>query len=516
MPIMQGTPMSAVATRVRATTLALLGLACLATQGAAGDETLKPGKSPSKDAVTFNTDVAPIVFQQCSFCHRPGEVAPFSLLTYRDVSKRAKLIQSVTHERTMPPWKAEPGFGRFADERRLSDEQIAKIDRWVESGAPEGDPADAPKSPQFVEGWQTGEPDMVLKMAEPYTLAAEGRDEYRCFVLPLKVPAGKYIQSIEFRPGNRRIVHHAVLTAMPHAMAQARLDRADGKSFVTGLAPPGQLLPGPLAIWTPGRLPRPLPAELASEWKDGADLVVQLHLHPSGKPETEQSLIGVHFTDRKPSARLNMMMLNNERINIPAGKADHVVKTSRTLRSASEIYGVFPHMHLIGKSVKVTAVLPDGTTQPLISIGDWDFNWQFYYQYTSPLRLPAGTKLEGEFTYDNSAANPANPSQPPKDVSFGEQTTDEMAIVLIDTINTGPPPKAPTAEEMAKRAEGILKRVDKDGDGKLDLAELTALTGGFQPKEDLEKLLVDFDKDGDKKLDAKELVEALKSMTGGR
>jgi hypothetical protein len=480
----------------------------------AGAEGAKPAKAAATEAVTFNKDIAPLVFHQCSFCHRPGEVAPFSLLSYRDVSKRAKLIQSVVHERSMPPWKATPDSGHFADERRLTDDQIALIDRWVENGTPEGDAASASPPPKFTEGWQTGEPDMILKMAEPYALAALGRDEYRCFVIPLKLPEGKYIKSVEYRPGNRKIVHHAVLTSMPHPQAEARLKRGDGKSFGSGLAPPGMLLPGPLAVWTPGMLSRPVPDEYAVDWRPGDDLVLQLHLHPSGKPETEQSLIGLHFSDKKPKGRLRLMTLSNDRIDIPPGESNHVVTLSRTLNNPLEVYGVFPHMHLIGRSVKVIAKLPDGTEKPVISINNWDFNWQFYYQYTTPLKLPAGTKLEGTWTFDNSADNPANPSDPPQRVRFGEQTTNEMAILLLDIIPTGPPPKPPTPEQMLKRAGDMIKRVDRDGDGKLDLAEITSLSGGFRAKEEIEKQILDFDTNGDKKLDAKELVEAFKGMTG--
>lgn len=390
-------------------------------------------RAPGKK-VTFNKDIAPVVFARCASCHRTGEVAPFPLLTYRDVSKRADLIRTVTEERKMPPWKAEPGSGHFADERRLTDEQVALIAKWVENGSPEGDPADLPPPPKFTTGWQLGEPDMLVKMPEPYTLAAEGPDEYRCFVIPLKIPAGKYLKSVEYRPGNRRIVHHAVLTSLPHRMAVARLAEGDGKSFASGLAPPGQLLPGPLAFWTPGMEPRPLPVGFAAEWSDRADLVLQLHLHPSGKPEAEQSTIGLHFTDQKPRGRLQMLVMNHEKLDIKAGDANHVLNTGTTLKGPIDVYGIFPHMHLIGRTVKVTATLPDGTVNPLISIGDWDFNWQYYYRYTSPVRLPAGTRIEARWTFDNSAANPANPSHPPKRVTYGEQTTNEMAILIMDVI----------------------------------------------------------------------------------
>jgi hypothetical protein len=415
-----------------------LASACLPALAArSGTAAEKPSTPTSKETVTFTKDIAPLVYERCASCHRPGEVAPFSLLSYRDLSKRTELIRTVTGERTMPPWKADAESGHFKGERRLSDGEIALIDRWVEQGAPEGDPADLPEAPRFVTGWQLGAPDLVVKMPEPYELAAEGPDVYRCFVIPLKVPDGKYLASVEYRPGNRRIVHHAVLTTLPHRKAQEKLASGDGKSFGSGLAPPGQLLPGSLAFWTPGMEPRPLPGGYAAAWPEGSDLVLQLHLHPSGKPETEQSLIGFHFTDKKPAGRLRLVVMNNSKIDIPPDAANHVIKVTKTLPAAVDLYGVFPHMHLIGRTVKVTANLPDGTTKPLISIGDWDFNWQYYYQYVTPLHLPAGTKLEGRWTYDNSAANPANPSHPPKRVTYGEQTVNEMAILTLDVLPSG-------------------------------------------------------------------------------
>ena len=465
--------------------------ACLAWCAVGGQAASGAEKTP----VTFNKEIAPLVFQRCASCHRPGEVAPFSLLSYRDVSKRAELIRDVTTERVMPPWKAEPGSLHFADERRLTDDQIALISRWIKDGTPEGDPADLPSPPKFAAGWQLGEPDMVLKMAEPYTLVAEGPDVYRCFVIPLQIPAGKYLKAVEYRPGNRKIVHHAVLAMLPHKAAQAKLEAGDGKSFASSLAPPGQLLPGQLAFWTPGMLPRPLPEGYAAEWSDSNDLILQLHLHPDGKPELEQSSIGLYFTDKKPVGRLRLMVLTNNRIDIAPGDFAYTVKASMTLRGPVEVYGVFQHMHWLGRTVKVTATLPDGTTQPLISIGDWDFNWQTYYQYATPLKLPAGTLVEGLWTYDNSAANPANPSKPPQRVTYGEQTANEMAIMTLDVINTGPstrpqgPPAPMTDAERERRAGDILRYLDKDADGKLKLDEVVAMAGDRIPKDELGEMV---------------------------
>jgi mono/diheme cytochrome c family protein len=408
-----------------------LGLAAAGAVGAAAENLPAP--------VTFSGQIAPLMYANCTACHRDGETAPFSLVTYADAKKHAKQIADVTSRGVMPPWKAQAGHGDFLGVRRLDAAQIALIQQWVNSDCPPGDPAATPPPPQFTSGWQLGEPDLIVKMAEPYELAAEGRDAYRCFVIPLQIPPGKYLQAVEYRPSNRRIVHHALLTSLKHDAAAFRLIMTgDGKSFSSGLVAPGERLPGSLGLWTPGLEPRPLPDGYANAWPAGCDLVLQLHLHPSGKPEREQSSVGLHFTSEKPHGRLKSLVMLYKDIDIAPGDGRYAVDTSMLVKSDAAVYGIFPHMHLLGRTVQVTALLPDGTTRPMISIGDWDFNWQNYYQYAAPFRLPAGTRLKAHWTFDNSASNPANPSQPPRRVRFGEQTTNEMAALILDVIPTGP------------------------------------------------------------------------------
>lgn len=401
----------------------------------------------AESPVTFSTHIAPLIYSQCSACHREGETAPFSLMSYAEVKKHAKQIADVTSRRVMPPWRAEQGHGDFIGERRLDERQIALLQQWVKQDCPEGDPALAPKPPRFPAGWQLGEPDMIVKMAEPYTLATTGRDDYQCFVIPLQIPAGKYIRAVEYRPGNRKVVHHALLTSLRHEAAMVRLIMTgNGKSFSSGLVAPGERLPGPLGIWTPGWEPQPLPDGFAAEWPTGCDLVLQLHLHPSGKPETEQSSVGFYFTSEKPHGKLRSLVLLDKKVDIAPGDPNYVSDLSKVLKEPADAYGIFPHMHLLGRTVKVTATFPDGTIKSLLSIGDWDFNWQNYYQYASPLHLPAGTRLEMHCTFDNSAANPANPSQPPRRVTFGEQTTNEMAALILDVIPVGQSKGMPAAK----------------------------------------------------------------------
>lgn len=396
---------------------------------------------------TFSADIAPLIYANCSVCHHEGEAAPFSLTSYREVKKQAKQIAQLTARKAMPPWKPD-GEEAFIGQRRLSAEQIALIAGWVQHGCPQGDPAAAPRPPQFASGWQAGEPDMIVRMAEPYELAAEGRDVYRCFAIPVSIPPGKYLKAVEFRPGLRKIVHHAVLTTMSMDKVRQKLAAeapGSGPGFSSGLAAPGDRLPGPLGIWVPGKEPLPLPEGYAFGWPRKQVLVLQLHLHPDGKIEREQSSVGLYFTDEKPKGTVQAVILFNKEVNIAPGDKAFSLASSVTLQSDAEVVGLFPHMHLIGRTVQLTATLPDGSVRRMLSISDWDFNWQGYYQPASSLRLPGGTRLDCQWTFDNSADNPANPSHPPKRVRFGEQTTNEMGALVVDVIY--PPGRRPASSK---------------------------------------------------------------------
>jgi Ca2+-binding EF-hand superfamily protein len=476
--------------------MALLGSA----EARAGDA----GKAPG--APTFNRDVAPLVFKNCAACHRPGEVAPFSLLTYADVKKRAGLIKKATASRFMPPWKPLPGHGDFREARRLSDEQLALLARWVDEGTPEGDPKDLPSAPTFPAGWQLGEPDVIVTLPKAYTVPAEGADVYRNFAIPFQVPAGKYVHAVEFRPSNRKVVHHAILGFDMSGRVRDR-EGKDGAPGFSQVNFPAPILPGSLAFWVPGKDSRPLPDGANLRWPTGADLVLQLHVHPSGKPEVEQSTIGIYFSDEAPRRNLELLLIQNRNIDIPAGQKDFRVTASRELPVDVEVFGIFPHMHLIGKAVTVTAVLPDGKERSLLQIDDWDFNWQGYYEYAAPVALPKGTKVLMECVHDNSAGNPSNPNQPPKRVVYGEETANEMAIVLLHAFPKG---GSLNQVDVVAEARELIRRLDKDGDGKLDAAELGQIP--VLKDLDLKEIVKRFDKDGDSKLDAAELVEALKAL----
>lgn len=466
------------------------------------------------EPVTFNKHIAPIVLAKCAGCHRPGEVGPFSLLTYRDLAKRAGQIEEVTAGKRMPPWKPVVGHGQFKGDRSLSAEEIALIKAWVESGAAEGDAQDLPPAPQFPTGWQLGEPDVVLTMPEAVQIPAEGRDVYVNVVLPVQIPTGKYLRAVEYRPGNRRIVHHAGFFFDTKGEARKRDAETPEPGFVS-VTPVGQRLPGPLVVWTPGRNPTPLPDDMAFAWPSGADLVINLHLHPSGKPESERSSLGLFLTDKPPQRAMFDVTLIDTKIDIPPGERAFRTSASKTLEADADLLSIFPHMHMIGKEIKVTATLPGGEEQPLFWINDWDFNWQDAYEYAQPVRLPKGTKLTLTGIHDNSADNPHNPSSPPARVRWGEQTLNEMSIAFLNLArvgSAGEPGKPAAPVDFARRATDALAKVDKDKNGKLSLDEILAAVGDKEPRDKIVAALAKFDRDGDKELNAEETAEALKAQ----
>jgi len=408
-------------------------VALLAVPLAAECEVLaRQGGTP---ALTFSRDIAPIVFKQCASCHRPGEAAPFSLLTYDDVHRRARQIVEVTRRRYMPPWKPIAGYGGpFLDERRLTDEQIRMIARWVDQGAPEGDPADLPPSPDWPEDWRLGPPDLVVTMAESYMLHADGPSVFRNFVIPIPITETKYVAGLEYRPGNARVVHHANLR-IDQTPSSRELDEADPLPGYEGRLSPGAQYPdGYFLGWTPGQLPRLAPKGMAWRLEPGSDLVVQVHMQPSGRPEILQSSIALYFTDNPPVRTPMMLRLGQHSIDIPPGSSHYVTSDHYRLPVDVEVHVVQPHAHYRAREVKGFAVLPDGTKRWLIYIDDWDFNWQDVYRYAAPLALPKGTIVAMEFTYDNSDANPRNPDRPPRRVLLGEDSSDEMGNLWIQIL----------------------------------------------------------------------------------
>ena len=386
-----------------------------------------------KGALTFSRDIAPLINANCASCHRPGEVAPFSLLTYDDVKKRAKQIATVTQSHFMPPWKAsEPAPSAFYDARHLTPEQIGLLAQWADEGAKPGNLKQAPAPPKFTEGWTLGQPDVVLGSDEPYMLAAEGSDVYRCFVLPANYSEDRYVSAVEVRPGNSKVVHHVI--AFLDTSGKAReLDAADPGPGYTSHGGIGITPSGSLGGWAPGNMPRRLPDGVGILLPKGADVVLQVHYHKDGKPEQDKTKIGLHFCKTPVDKRLRVSMVINPLLYIPPGKADYTIPAIRPLKINQDItvLDVMPHMHLIGRAMEVTATRPDGTKQTLVNVPDWDFNWQTTYQFKQPIQLPKGSDINLLARYDNSTGNPRNPSSPPKLVHWGEQTTDEMCLAFV-------------------------------------------------------------------------------------
>jgi len=387
--------------------------------------------------VTFDRDIAPIVYQYCSACHRPGEAGPFPLLSYQDVRKHGRQIAAVTQTRFMPPWLPEPGELKFADERRLSDEQIATIRAWVDQGMLEGKASDLPAKPKFVEGWQLGQPDLILKAEKPYMLPATGSDTYWNFILPVPVHETRWVRAVEIRPGDKRLVHHANVLVDRYESAR-RVEKVKGSGF-GGMEiridsevfdPDSHFL-----FWKPGTVASNEPDGMALRMDKGTDLVLNTHLQPSGKQEPIQPSIGIYFTDQ--AATLHPMLLqmqNDAALDIPAGEKNFVVTDEFILPIDVDLLAIYPHAHYLGKDMEATALLPDGTSKTLIHIKRWDLNWQAVYRYAKPVFLPKDTVVKMRYVYDNSEENSANPNHPPARVLGGNRSTDEMAHLWLQVL----------------------------------------------------------------------------------
>ena len=388
----------------------------------------------SAGPVTFATDVAPIVFERCAVCHHPNGSAPFSLLTYATARPHATQIAAVTKTRVMPPWKSEPGYGDFIGHRPLIDDEIHVLQRWLEDGAPEGDPADLPTPPHWTDGWQLGIPDLVVALAQPYVLAAEGTDVSRVFVLPIPIETMRYVRGVEFRPGNAKVVHHANIR-IDRTPASRVLDERDPAPGYDGLLSHSAVYPdGHFLGWTPGQVAPLLPKGMGWRLAPRTDLVVEVHMKPSGKPEVIAPSVGFYFGSDPPERTPAMLRLGRQSIDIAAGEKDYAVTDSFVLPVDAEVQAVQPHAHYRAREVRGIATLPDGTTKWLILITDWDFRWQHVYRYVAPFMLPRGTTLSVRYTFDNSADNPRNPRRPPTRVTWGQWSQDEMGDLWIQVL----------------------------------------------------------------------------------
>ncbi len=437
-------------TRVLCLAPALLGLCAIAVTPSGGVLAAQAPPSP-----TFATEVASIVYDHCVVCHRPGQAAPFSLLSYDDVKKRGTLIASVTARRYMPPWHATPapGFPAFRDDRRLSEADIATIKTWVDTGMAAGDLTKAPQPPTFAAGWTLGEPDVVLSFPHPIDVPAEGPDLYRNIVLPLDLPSDRWITAVDYEPSARKVVHHALFFLAPASEA-ANVNENDilpglnvrslfgggggGRGRGAGGGGGGRQggAAGGIGGWVPGMTPRFFPDGVAQSLPAHTSVIAQLHLHPSGKAEHEEGRIAIYFAKKPPvksltSVQVPPMFGFAMGIDVPPGEQRYVIKDSFVLPVDVEALGARGHAHYLAKEMKLTATLPDGSTRGLLWINDWDFGWQDSYFYNTPLMLPKGTRLDAEISYDNSAGNPRNPNTPPKRVTWGLGSFDEMGSMTL-------------------------------------------------------------------------------------
>ena len=388
---------------------------------------LRAADESAPEVPTFHEHVAPLLWQHCASCHRPGQAGPFSLLTLDDARKHARDIVEVTSRRFMPPWLPEAGPHAFRGDRRLSAREINVLGRWVEAGTPAGDSARAPTPPVWPSEWELGTPDLILRPAEPFTVPAEGRDLYRAFIIPSGLDKRRHVAAWELRP-HSAAAHHAFVRVDRSGEARRR-DAQDALPGFPGMdTPNGVEAPnGHFASWQPGAAPARNPPGLGWTLEPGSDVVLQFHLQPTGQSELFQPELGLYFTDQAPTNRPIKLGLVNYTFDIPAGSTNVTARDECELPADVDLLGVLPHTHYLGRRIQARAVRPDGTSESLLSIPDWDFKWQGAYLYREPVFLPAGTRLTMSIRFDNSTNNVRNPFDPPIQTRFGPNTTDEMA-----------------------------------------------------------------------------------------
>jgi uncharacterized protein (TIGR03437 family) len=398
--------------------------------------------------ITYAEHIAPLLYNNCTTCHRPGQVAPFSLLTYDDVQRHGRDIAYQTQIHYMPPWKPEPGWTAYRDERHLTQAQIDLIQQWVDGGMQQGDMSKAPAPPVYTDDWKLGKPDLVVEMSQAFSVPGDGPDVYRNFVIPTNTTEDKWVRAIEVKPLSRAVVHH-ILFFTDSTHNARKQDGLDGQPGFPGFGSiftagdPLSLLSGGLGGWVPGTTPAFLPDGITMALPKGADLLLQTHFHPNGQAGlTEKTVIGIYYGPA-PARPLTIFQVPaffgiRSNIDIPAGATSYKVRGSFIVPADSDAVTVSAHAHYLAKEAKLTATLPSGEVRILLWIRAWDFNWQDTYTFQSLVRLPKGTRLDGELVYDNSVNNPRNPNFPPKRVTWGEQSTDEMGALTVNVVPADP------------------------------------------------------------------------------
>ena len=407
-----------------------LGFASLAHGGTS------PRSKAGESTPTYTKDVAPILQKKCQNCHRKNQIGPFSLETYEQARKRASDIASVVSERLMPPWKPAPGVGpKLKHDQSLSHEEIATLEAWASGGAPQGDKAHLPPPPEFVEGWKLGPPDLVLEPDQSLTIPAAGPDLYRCFVLPTNLKRDLYLSAVDFQPGNSKVVHH--INAFVDTSGEARKhDKADPKPGYESFNGPGILEYQDLSFWAGGHSPCHLPNGIGQRLNRQSDIILQIHYHPTGKKETDRTKVGLYFSRHPVKQALHWTTISNTKFRVPAGNANYEVKSTWFTPVELEVLAVSPHMHGLGRDMRMSATLPNGKTQDLIQIPSWDPSWQSAYYFQHPIALPSCSVVKVVAHFDNSD-HPRNPNRPPKPISYGSNANDEMCEGFIAVVKKG-------------------------------------------------------------------------------
>ena len=430
-------------------------------------------------APTYTRDVAPIFYKNCTICHRPGEIAPMSLLTYRDARPWVKSIATQVSKGTMPPWHADPSHGEFLNDRRLSAAEKDTILQWVNAGGPEGDAKDLPAPPVYADGWSIGEPDAVFAMQEEYPIPAAGTVAYQYFEVPTSLTEDKWVQAFEVRPGNHAVVHHVIVYARPPAPApqpQSSQQQSPGPrpepviTFADNMeVPAGQTggpplpdgqrrnagpndRPAPKSLgalvggYVPGNGYRVYQPGTATKLAAGSTMIFQMHYTTTGKPASDRTKIGLVFSKTPPKTPLVGAVLANGALHIAAGDPNARVDAEMTLNRDFVLWSILPHTHVRGKRWTYEATFPDGRTQTLLSVPNYDFDWQTDYIFKEPMKLPKGTKIHATAWYDNSSANKSNPD-PTKEVWWGDQTFEEMMFTGL-TMSIEPASTSPTGGQQ--------------------------------------------------------------------
>jgi Flp pilus assembly protein TadD/mono/diheme cytochrome c family protein len=442
----------------------------------------RPAATSDTAIETWSRAVAPVLYTHCTTCHHPGGAGPFSLLTYADARRWGPQVMAVTQSRFMPPWLPEPGYGDFADVRRLSDGDREMIKRWVNSGMQEGDPQAAPAPPHYDATWLLGKPDLILKVTRSLTVPAGGTDVFRNLILPYPLGQTHYVRAMEIRPGAPQVVHHANVV-IDRTASLRRLHPNDWQSGIAGMEllvdagnrfePDSHFL-----FWKPDTPALIEPEGMPWRLDAGNDLILNIHLKPSGKPETLDAEVGLYFTEDPPAKQPMLLALEgDDQLDIPAGDGNFVVEDSLRLPVDVEVLGAYPHAHYLGHDMQGWAILPDGEKKWLVWIRNWDIDRQSVYRYKEPLLLPKGTVLHMKYAYDNSSANPHNPHTPPVRVRAGNRSEDEMGYLWLQVLPVNSAANAPDPRLLLEEA-WMRNRLSKTPGDQLSLYNLAAALAG--------------------------------------